>query len=77
MEKTMKLEAKMNLADIGIKCGIMSICVAILAITIGSPLYLGNKIDNLRRDMQQDMKDFHGRLCTLEEKYFQLRENQK
>ena len=79
MEHAMKTENKIAMADIGVKAGIMSVCVAILAITIGSPLYLGNKIDNLRRDMQNDMKtfreewakeskDFHGRLCVIEER---------
>ena len=79
MENVMKSENKIALADVGVKFGIMSVCVAILAITIGSPLYLGNKIDNLRRAMHQDMKDFretwaqeskdfHGRLCVIEER---------
>lgn len=86
MEHAMNSDTKNTLADIGLKCGIMSVCVAILAITIGSPLYLGNKIENLRRDFHQDMnvfqgemkqfretwakesKDFHGRLCIIEER---------
>jgi hypothetical protein len=27
--------------------------------------------------IRQDIKDFHGRLCTLEEKYYQMREDKK
>ena len=33
---------------------------------------LGSKIDRLSDDMKKEMKDFHGRLCTLEEKYKQI-----
>ena len=64
MEKNKRYE----LADIVAKASIISACFAILAITIGSPLYLGNKIDNLRSDMYEEMKDFHGRLCAIEER---------
>jgi len=33
---------------------------------------LGGKIDRLADDMKNEMKDFHGRLCALEEKYKQI-----
>jgi len=30
---------------------------------------LGNKIDRLSDNIMKEMRDFHGRLCSLEEKY--------
>lgn len=31
-------------------------------------LYLASKIDGIRRDINKEMKDFHGRLCAIEER---------
>jgi len=73
-------------ANAAIVAGIWSTVIGILAITLGSPFYLGNKIDNIRtemysfrtamtdefnifrKDMADEMKDFHGRLCAIEER---------
>jgi hypothetical protein len=55
----------MNLAAI---CGIWSTMITILAVCIASPLYLGSKIDNFRSQMYEEMKDFHGRMCIIEER---------
>jgi hypothetical protein len=33
---------------------------------------LGAKIDRIRDDIAKESKDFHGRLCSLEEKYRQV-----
>jgi hypothetical protein len=79
MKIDMKPEMKMNWPDLAAKASVTSVCVAILGITIGSPIYLGNKIDNkidgLRTEMHIDRenraaesKDFHGRLCAIEER---------
>lgn len=35
---------------------------SILSTTIGLFLYLASKIDGMRHDINQEMKDFHGRL---------------
>lgn len=35
-------------------------------------LWTNSKIDRLSENILKDMKDFHGRLCTLEEKYKQV-----
>lgn len=32
-------------------------------------IQLDNKTTNLITSIQQEMKDFHGRLCTIEERY--------
>jgi len=32
------------------------------------------RIDEFRSEFGKEMKDFHGRLCTLEEKYIQMME---
>ena len=36
--------------------------------TMGMFLYLASKIDKLSSDINKEMKDFHGRLCSLEER---------
>lgn len=41
---------------------------AMFALMIGLFLHLGNKIDNLCGTVYEEMKDFHGRLCSLEER---------
>lgn len=43
--------------------------LATVGITIGLFIHLGNKIDNLQVCVFKEMKDFHGRLCTIEERY--------
>lgn len=47
----------------------------LLAMFLGPMFYLGSKIDSFRKEVHQDMnefrkesKDFHGRLCAIEEK---------
>lgn len=41
----------------------------ILSVNIGLFLHLAGKIDSLRKDLHDEMKDFHGRLCSLESRY--------
>lgn len=36
---------------------------------------LGAKIDRLSDEIKKEMRDFHGRLCALEEKYRQNKGN--
>jgi hypothetical protein len=54
---------------------VLMIILSTLLSTIGMGwvmfINLGNKIDRLSDDMKKEMKDFHGRLCALEEKYRQ------
>jgi hypothetical protein len=47
----------------------------LLALMLGPMFYLGAKIDSMRAEIKSDMdefrkesKEFHGRLCTIEEK---------
>ncbi len=32
-------------------------------------LYFAQKLDGIRKDMHEEARDFHGRMCRLEEKY--------
>lgn len=41
---------------------------AVIAVTIALFLHLAGKIDNLQAMIYTEMKDFHGRMCVLEEK---------
>lgn len=47
----------------------------LLALMLGPMFYLGAKIDSFKAEVRQDMnefraeiKDFHGRMCAIEEK---------
>lgn len=52
-----------------------------LALSLGPMIYLGSKIDAIRKDlsdfktdMHQESKDFHARLCVIEEKRIKVLE---
>jgi len=47
---------------------IIACMFAILSVIVAMFLYLANKIDNLVTSINQEMKDFHGRLCQIEER---------
>ena len=57
-----------NRMDLTILLTIIGCFAGTIGITIGLFLHLGNKIDNLQSAIYTEMKDFHGRLCTLEER---------
>lgn len=42
--------------------------------TIGACWYMHRENFKLWKESTDEMKDFHGRLCTLEEKYIQMME---
>lgn len=42
--------------------------------TIGACWYMHRESLSLNRENAKEMKEFHGRLCTLEEKYIQMME---
>lgn len=52
-----------------------------LALSLGPMFYLGSKIDamrsdiaSIRKEMHEESKDFHGRLCAIEEKRIKILE---
>lgn len=49
---------------------IVTLCSCLVTI-LGSPiafaLYLGNKMDAIRKDISEESKDFHSRLSKIEE----------
>lgn len=48
---------------------VLSSClVTILGSPIAFALYLGNKMDSLKNQIDVESKDFHGRLCAIEER---------
>lgn len=49
--------------------GVVACLFTILSVNIGLFLHVGNKIDSLRKDVTDEMKDFHGRLCSLEARW--------
>jgi len=59
--------------------GIIGGIATVFAMFLGPMIWLGSKMDNLSTElrnemseMRNEMKDFHGRLCTLEERYLQI-----
>lgn len=46
--------------------------MAIAGSTIGACFYMHRESVKMHQESQKEMKDFHGRLCTLEERYIQL-----
>jgi hypothetical protein len=58
MENTVKLESKINWPELAAKATVISVCVAILGVSISSPLYLGSKIDNKIDGLRNEMRDF-------------------
>ncbi len=48
---------------------IFAIVATNLITVITLHIQLDNKTTTLLTAMQQEMKDFHGRLCTIEERY--------
>ncbi len=55
----------MDLANL---IGLIGGFVTLITLTIALFLHLGGKIDKLQTAVYEEMKDFHGRLCTLEER---------
>lgn len=49
----------------------------VFGLFLGPMFYLGQKISNLQNDVHTEMKDFHGRLCTLEERFLNWLEKNK
>lgn len=43
--------------------------------TIGAVWFVHRDNLSFQTDMKNEMKDFHGRLCRLEEKYIQMMQN--
>jgi hypothetical protein len=59
--------------------GVIGGTATILALFLGPMFYLGSKIDAirsdmafLRKEMYDENKDFHGRLCNIEEKRIKI-----
>lgn len=55
--------------------GLVGGIATFLALMLGPMFYLGAKIDNFKTEIRQDMnsfrvemKDFHGRICVIEER---------
>lgn len=57
--------------------GVIAGLFTILSVNIGLFLHLGGKIDSLRKDVADEMRDFHGRLCALETRYLENNYRQK
>lgn len=48
--------------------GFMGGIISFVALMLAPMFYLGAKIDRIHEDMQKEVKDFHGRLCAIEER---------
>ncbi|HUD02347.1 MAG TPA: hypothetical protein VMR37_08450 [Rhabdochlamydiaceae bacterium] len=48
--------------------GIVGGIATLLAFFLAPMFYLGSKIDSFKDEIQKEMKDFHARLCIIEER---------
>lgn len=46
--------------------------LAIAGSTVGACWFMHRENIKMQQDVTKEMKDFHGRLCALEEKYIQV-----
>jgi len=46
--------------------------MAIAGSTIGACFYMHRETMKVQNENAKEMKDFHGRLCTIEERYVQM-----
>ncbi|MEK6882413.1 MAG: hypothetical protein AABY22_22525 [Nanoarchaeota archaeon] len=51
---------------------VVTVILGILLPMLSMMFKLQSDMHSLSRDIQQDMKDFHGRLCRLEERYIEI-----
>ncbi len=56
---------------------VITVILGILLPTIGMMFKLQSDMHNLGRDIQSEIKDFHGRLCRLEERYLDVKTGKK
>lgn len=54
--------------------GLVGGIATVLALFLAPMIYLGSKIDAMRAEMHAESKDFHARLCMIEEKRIKLLE---
>ena len=71
-----KIKEKVNLEFI---ISLVIVMVTVIGSTVPLYIHSSSQMDNLRvstqsnlQAIQMEMKDFHGRLCALEEKYIQM-----
>lgn len=51
---------------------LLTIILAIPGATIGACWFMHRENTKMYQESAKEMKDFHGRLCTLEERYIQV-----
>lgn len=47
---------------------VLTIILSTMGISLCMFLYIANKIDSLQKMIYGEMRDFHGRLCAIEER---------
>lgn len=50
----------------------ITVILSVFGLVSGVLLFVMREMNQIGRDMNASMKDFHGRLCRLEEKYHQM-----
>ena len=48
--------------------GIIGGICTFVALLLSPMFYLGSKIESFRKEFHQEVRDFHGRLCIMEER---------
>ncbi len=52
----------------------ITVIVSVFGMGIGVILFMTREMRQISRDIALESKDFHGRLCRLEERYLDIRE---
>ena len=52
----------------------ITVIVSVFGMGIGVILFITRELRQISKDIAAESKDFHGRLCKLEEKYIQMME---
>lgn len=55
----------------------IAVMVSIFTMGIGVILFLSRELRQISRDIHLESKDFHGRLCRLEERYLEIKMSKK
>jgi len=55
----------------------IAVIISVFSLIIGLGIFLIRELRQISRDIHLDMKDFHGRLCRLEERYLEIKDKKK
>ena len=55
----------------------ITVILSIFGMAVGVILFMMREMRQISKDINAESRDFHGRLCRLEERYLQMKDNNK